>query len=104
MSNKTALYKNEHILNVISGWFNNTPPTQDARTLPQLFQLYHEYTTDPNLTFARMSINDFAKCLVACKIIDISGKFTYIPEYTPSKSAVTRALYFKSLPTHTQQH
>ena len=96
MSNTLAVYKNPEVLETVMDWFQATYgnlAVDYSRFLgvQDLYQSYHEYTTDPKYVFKRLNVNEFAKCLVACRIIDIGGSFRLIPNYEPAPSAITRA-------------
>lgn len=96
MVNKLAAYKDEQILTFISEWFadvhgNNFYSDERFVTLIDLYQSYCEFTLPMVHYELRMDINTFAKCVVACKILDIGGRFRYAPTYEPAPSAITRA-------------
>lgn len=96
MSNKLARYKDPEVLAFISKWFAEVHDNQFHREdrfvgLTDLYQSYHEYTMPIKCTAFRMDINMFAKCIVACKILDIGGRFRHVPTYEPAPSAITRA-------------
>jgi hypothetical protein len=94
--NSYAPYKNPDILAVVSQWFEETYGTTAHKengflTVHDLYQSYSEYTLDPKYLHYRLNVNEFAKCIVACKILDIGGRFRYAPSYVPTVSAITRA-------------
>lgn len=96
MANTLAKYKDPEVLQFLSDWFEDVHGNSFARdgefvTLADLYQTYHEYTVPIQYTRFRMDINTFAKCVVACKILDIGGRFRYQPTYDPAPSAITRA-------------
>ena len=93
MPNRLASYKNPEILEVVATWFErkHNNDIDYFVTLAELYQSYYEFTLPPMYTFQRLNINEFAKCLVACKIIDIGGKYTHLPDHIPAPSAITRA-------------
>ena len=96
MSNTLAVYRNPEILALVSKWFEETYGKVAALdngflTVKDLYQSFSEYTVDPKFIRQRLNLNEFAKCIVACKILDIGGRFVYRPEYEPAVSAITRA-------------
>lgn len=96
MPNKLAPYKNPKILELVSKWFEVTYGEEAISpngfiTVEDLYQNFSEYTLDPRYVRSRLNINEFAKCIVACKILDIGGRFVHRPEYEPAPSAITRA-------------
>jgi len=96
MSNTLAVYKNPDILALVAKWFKETYGQIAALddgflTVKDLYQSYSEYTIDPKYIHQRLNLNEFAKCIVACKILDIGGRFIHRPEYEPAVSAITRA-------------
>lgn len=96
MSNKVARYKDEKTLQFISEWFKDIHDNDFYFSgqfvgLLDLYQTYHEFTTPQAYADYRMDASTFAKCLVACKILDIGGRFRYAPDYEPAPSAITRA-------------
>lgn len=96
MSNKLARYKDEKVLTFISEWFkdihqNDFYELGKYKVLEDLYQSYHEFTTPMSYVEYRMDMSTFAKCLIACKILDIGGRFRYAPDYQPAPSAITRA-------------
>lgn len=91
-----APYKNPKILALVSQWFEETYGTEASAedgflTVKDLYQSFSEYTLDPKYIHERLNVNEFAKCIVACKILDIGGRFRYAPTYDPAPSAITRA-------------
>jgi hypothetical protein len=96
MANRLAVYNNPEILAMVSRWFKETYGEVAALdngflTVKNLYQSYSEYTIAPEFIHERLNLSEFAKCIVACKILDIGGRFMYRPEYEPAISAVTRA-------------
>lgn len=96
MPNKLAPYKNPEILELVFQWFETTYGNEAISpsgflTIEDLYQNFSEYTVDPKYVHQRLNINEFAKCIVACKILDIGGRFRYEPSYEPARSAITRA-------------
>ena len=96
MPNKLAPYKNPEILELVSTWFEQCYGVEAYDndrfvTIEDLYQSFSEYTVDPKYVHQRLNINEFAKCIVACKILDIGGRFRYEPSYEPAVSAITRA-------------
>lgn len=96
MANKLAVYNNPYILAVVSRWFEETYGKVAALdngflTVRDLYQSYSEYTVSPEFIHERLNLSEFAKCIVACRILDIGGRFVYRPEYKPAISAITRA-------------
>ena len=96
MPNKLAPYKNPETLALVSQWFKETYGDTAGKkdgwlTVADLYQSFSEYTVDPRYIHQRLNVNEFAKCIVACKILDIGGRFRYVPSYRPAPSAVTRA-------------
>lgn len=94
--NSYAPYKNPEILALVSRWFKEiygeTAAKEDGfLTVADLYQSFTEYTLDPKYAHQRLNINEFAKCIVACKILDIGGRFRLAPSYKPAPSAITRA-------------
>ena len=94
--NKLAKYKDPEILSLVSQWFEEIYGTEASAdegflSLEDLYQSFTEYTLEPKYTHQRLDINQFAKCIVACKILDIGGRFRYAPTYQPAVSAITRA-------------
>lgn len=94
--NNYAPYKNREILDLVSKWFAETYGETAAKedgflTVHDLYQSYSEYTLDPKYIHMRLNVNEFAKCIVACKILDIGGRFRHAPSYRPTPSAITRA-------------
>jgi len=91
-----AAYKNPETLAVLLRWFEQTYGTTASKedgylTIQDLYQSYCEYTIDPLYVSQRLNINEFAKCVVACRILDIGGQFVHRPSYQPAPSAITRA-------------
>lgn len=91
-----AAYKNPEILALVSAWFKETYGEEASAeggflTVKDLYQSFSEYTLDPKYIHQRLNINEFAKCIVACKILDIGGRFRYVESYDPAPSAITRA-------------
>lgn len=96
MPNRLASYKNPEILELVSTWFKTTYGETAQKqsgflTVADLYQSFSEYTISPEYAQYRLNIQEFAKCLVACRILDIGGVFMYRPEYEPKPSAITRA-------------
>lgn len=96
MPGRLAPYKNPEVLEVVSQWFKETyGETAQKRNkvliVYDLYQSYCEYTIRPEYTHQRLNASEFAKCIVACKILDIGGVFQHRPTYEPAVSAVTRA-------------
>lgn len=96
MPNTLAVYRNPDILALVSKWFEETYGETASKdngflTVRDLYQSFSEYTIDPKYVDVRLNVNEFAKVIVACKILDIGGRFRYMPEYEPAVSAVTRA-------------
>ena len=96
MANKLAVYNNPEVLAIVSEWFEKTYGKVAAvdngfLTVKDLYQSFSEYTVDPKYLQQRLNLNEFAKCIVACKILDIGGRFVHRPEYEPAVSAITRA-------------
>lgn len=94
--NKIAPYKNPEILALVSRWFEETYGDVAAKddgflTVHDLYQSFSEYTVDPKYIHQRLNASEFAKCIVACKILDIGGRFRVAPTYEPAPSAITRA-------------
>lgn len=94
--NRLAPYKNPEILALVSEWFEATYGTEASRengflTVQDLYQSFSEYTLDPRYINQRLNASEFAKCVVACKILDIGGRFRLTPHYQPAVSAITRA-------------
>lgn len=96
MPNKLAPYKNPDTLKLVAKWFEKTYGEEAVAvgkflTVEDLYQNFSEYTLNPRYIHQRLDINQFAKCIVACKILDIGGRFVHRPEYEPAPSAITRA-------------
>lgn len=96
MANKTAVYRDEHILGVVEAWFKEAHNNEYGEkgvfvTVHDLYQSYCEYTIGREYISARMTMSQFAKCLAACKIVDIGGRWRYIKEYQPTNYDLTRA-------------
>lgn len=96
MPNRLASYKNPETLELVHRWFkttygNTAQKDRGFYTVSELYQSFSEYTIDPEYADRRLNLQEFAKCLVACKIIDIGGVFMHRPEYAPKPSAITRA-------------
>ena len=96
MSNTLAVYKNQEILALVAKWFEETYGHEahlekGYMTVEDLYQSFSEYTIAPQFIRQRLNINEFAKCIVACKILDIGGRFRLVPTYEPAPSAITRA-------------
>lgn len=96
MGNRTARYDSEYTLSVIRLWFKQNHENKYKRdnapvSLEDLFQSYHRFTASPSRAFDRMDIHTFAKCLVACKILDMGGYWELRPNYTPKRYEITRA-------------
>lgn len=92
MSNKLAVYDNPDVLRVVAGWFERKHQNSfPGASLYDMYQSYSEYTLSPRLVYQRMDVSSFAKCLVACKIIDVNGGWSYEPDYTPKRYEITRA-------------
>lgn len=92
MPNKLAVYDNPEILKVVSQWFEEKHENRFASaSLDDMYQSYCEYMISPVFTRQRVDIHAFVKCLVACKIIDINGAWSFEPEYTPKRYEITRA-------------
>lgn len=95
MANKLAAYKNPDTLQFVRSAlepFLSDPPTVHP-TLADLYQHYHEYTTPPEYDRYRMDGATFAKCVVACRIVDTGGGFRYVDSYKPARSAIAYATY-----------
>lgn len=96
MAGKIAAYDTPRTKEVVAQWFEEKHDNEfrlDDRlaTIADLFQSFHEYTTPIVYTYERMDVSTFAKCLVACKIIDVGGWWVYRPDYTPLRYEITRA-------------
>lgn len=96
MSNSVAVYRDPVILALVSKWFEDTYGVSASSgdgylMIVDLYQSFSEYTIGRQFAYQRLNIDQFAKCLVACKIIDIGGRFRVVPTYQPSNSAITRA-------------
>jgi len=96
MTNKLAVYKNAEILALVSKWFSETYGESAYKedgflSVRDLYQSFSEYTLDRRFIDKRMNLNEFAKCIVACKILDIGGRFRYVPNYEPRPTAITKA-------------
>ena len=96
MSNTLAVYRNPEILELVSTWFQETygevAYTKNGfMSVRDLYQSFCDYTINPQFADRRLNLNEFAKVIVACKILDIGGRFKYVPTYEPAPSAITRA-------------
>lgn len=97
MSNTLAVYRNPDILTLVSQWFSDTYGVTASKqgggflTIRDLYQSFSEYTIAPKYADRRLNMSEFAKCIVACKILDIGGRYRYVPDYEPAPSAITRA-------------
>lgn len=96
MANRLAVYDNPEVLRLVSEWFKVTyGVTAHAEvgflTIRDLYQSFSEYTIGRAFIDRRLNLSEFAKCVVACKILDIGGRFVYVPTYEPIRSAITRA-------------
>jgi hypothetical protein len=96
MPNKLAKYKDPETLALVSNWFkeiygDEAHADTGFLTIHDLYQSFSEYTIEERYLHQRMNVNEFAKCVVACRILDIGGRFRYQPTYEPAVSAITRA-------------
>lgn len=90
MTNRKAKYDDEKTLKIIREWFENQGTFNG--NLKELYQSYYEYVVAPEYVFERMDIHTFAKCLVACRIIEVVQNHWALREnYTPKRYEIVKA-------------
>lgn len=102
-------YKNEDILKTIEAWWKETYPENKAQGEPNkfdkngwftrypvsildLFQSYCEYTLPKERYEARLEIDQFAKCITQCRIMDLGGTWVRSEDWEPKDYEVRRAV------------
>lgn len=88
MGNKLAVYKDQSILDEVDKWWQragfHVAPFED------LYQSYYEYTVLPVRANSRLSADQFAKCLMAIRVLEIDGRWKQVAEWQPTPDQIRR--------------
>lgn len=112
-------YRDKTVLSTVEDWWDQTYPNNKATkpnvihpdgwferepvTILHLYQSYCEYTLALALYPSRLDLNQFAKCLVACHILDIgTGSWVRSDEWQPKEYELRRANGDVSIGDHYQ--
>lgn len=108
MGNKLAAWKESALIEAVDKWWHETYPFNEANAdnhptgqrayprhipvlkLGDLYQSYYMRTVAPNMAAFRLSQEEFAKCLMAAKIMDIGGKWRQATEWEPTEDQIRR--------------
>jgi len=106
MANKLAPYKDEAIIKAINKWWRETYPFNEAHvdnhrdfstfeelkvlTISDLYQSYYIWCEPIKNANFRLTKDQFAKCLMAARIIDIGGRWRQATDWEPTEGQIRR--------------
>jgi hypothetical protein len=115
MANKLAAWQNQQTVNAVSSWWQERFPFNEANVgtvvhesgkpqystqgvtinsdrvvIDDLYELYYRWAGDWHHRFYRLNFDQFAKCVMAAKIMDIGGKWRMATDWNPTPDQIRR--------------
>lgn len=92
MANKLATYKDPAFINAVNNWWRQSYPFNEAKTsIDDLYDSYYGFALDGRMRFWRMNFDQFVKCLMAARILDVDGVWRQANDWTPTIDQIRRA-------------
>ena len=98
MANKQAAWLDETIIEAVDTWWHKQFPLNEANyinanrtvTVEDLYHSYYDWATQWERRAYRVNLDQFAKCLMAARIMDIGGIWRQAAEWNPTADQIRR--------------